>query len=244
MHAIVLLLAHGVYFGYFAAREESNSMTTSPVQLFPYVIGPGDYLQKIAHRFGFDAETVWNDPKNEAFRRRHDDPNMLTPGEILYLPERAASGLPLHQGIGNRYVARVPNVKVDVVFQGVDGRPLAHEPYEIKGLGGSSDARGSSDDEGRVTLSVPVTLRRIDIVFPQVDLSFSIDIGGLDPENERTGIEQRLQNLGLLVRGAREDDDGEAFANALRVFQAKRGLPVTGMLDVATRAALVEEHSI
>jgi hypothetical protein len=39
----------------------------APLQ--PYVIKQGDHLALLAYKFGFDADTVWNDPKNAQLRQ-------------------------------------------------------------------------------------------------------------------------------------------------------------------------------
>jgi hypothetical protein len=57
----------------------------------PYVIRQGDYLGKLAHEFGFDANDVWNDPQNAQLRQAgqlSQDPNILNPTEILYIPDQ------------------------------------------------------------------------------------------------------------------------------------------------------------
>ncbi len=55
----------------------------------PYVIRQGDTLATLAYRFGFDADVVWNDPKNDDLRKLQSAPNILKPTDILYIPERA-----------------------------------------------------------------------------------------------------------------------------------------------------------
>jgi hypothetical protein len=48
----------------------------------PYVIRQGDYLALLAYKFGFDADAVWNDPKNADLRKIRSDPNMLWPTDV------------------------------------------------------------------------------------------------------------------------------------------------------------------
>jgi hypothetical protein len=58
--------------------------------MYPYVIKQGDYLAKIAHRFGFDAIAVWNDETNATLRTVRPNPNILYPGDVLYVPGPSA----------------------------------------------------------------------------------------------------------------------------------------------------------
>ncbi len=58
----------------------------------PYIVRQGDFLMKIAHAQGFDADVVWSDPKNEGLERTRD-PNLLHPGDLLWVPESAPEGI-------------------------------------------------------------------------------------------------------------------------------------------------------
>ena len=82
------------------------------VQLRPYVIRQGDYVAKLAHRHGFDAAEVWQLPKNETLRRKRGSPDILYPGDILYIPERDQPGQSVRAGGEQRY--RVPDDDEDV----------------------------------------------------------------------------------------------------------------------------------
>ena len=74
----------------------------------PYVVRQGDYLVKLGFVYGFDAEEVWNDAKNEEIRGRRPDHNVLAPGDIVYIPVKKKEGLPIIKGTTNHYVAKVP----------------------------------------------------------------------------------------------------------------------------------------
>jgi hypothetical protein len=61
---------------------------------------------------------------------------------------------------------------------------------------------------------------------------YQLQLGTLDPIDTSTGLTARLFNLGYGT------DD---IAEAIRAFQAKKRLPVTGQADDATRSRLVSE---
>ncbi len=54
----------------------------------PHVIKVGDHVALLAYQCGFDADTVWNDPANDALRQLRPDPNVLCPTDILYIPDQ------------------------------------------------------------------------------------------------------------------------------------------------------------
>lgn len=209
-------------------------------RMAPYVVQQGDYLAKLAHRDGFDADEVWSDPKNQELAAQRPDHNMLAPGDVIYLPVPDREAVPLQKGTVNRYSATVPKVEVRLALHRLDGTPLADQDYETEGLAG---ATGKTDGEGKVTLQVPITAREVVIVIKSEELRIMVDVGGLDPAGEASGIKHRLQNLGLYLPGSRTGAaEDEALANAVRVFQSRRGIEPTGELDDQTRQALLDEH--
>jgi putative peptidoglycan binding protein len=207
----------------------------------PYVVRQGDYLVKLAFVHGFDAEEVWNDPRNDELKKlRGGNHDILAPGDVIYLPVKEKEGLPITMGATNRYVARVPRVEVNLVFKNTDGTPLADEPYEIRGLGAQAGEPKTGGDGG-IALKVHVTVREVTVVFPRMHVAHRIHVGHLDPHMEVSGIKHRLLNLGYW-NDLLDLEEEEQLALALTAFQASRGLAATGLLDDDTRDALRHAH--
>lgn len=204
----------------------------------PYVVRQGDYLTQLAFRHGFDAREVWNASQNEALRRLRPDPEMLAPGDVLQIPDTPAAGPALRIGAANRYVARVPKVRVSIEL-GDESRALANEPYRVEGLG--APITGRSDGDGRVHLDVPVTTREVHIALPERGVVIPVMVGDLDPLETLSGVRQRLVHLGYYDLGGRPAEAEDDLA-AVRRFQRDRQLPITGEVDDATRRALSEAH--
>lgn len=210
----------------------------------PYVVKQGDYLTKLAHVHGFDADEVWGHPKNEELRAMRPNPELLAPGDVILIPVLTKEGLSFTAGTTNRYRASVPRIAVDLVFED-EGGPLAEEPYEVRGLRGADGEplNGQTDADGRVHFEVPVTVREIEILFPRRNVATTALVGDMDPGSEESGIRKRLENLGYLIAGPDlTADREEVLRGALVAFQRSRGLPVTGKLDEDTRKALLEAH--
>lgn len=209
----------------------------------PYVVKQGDYLDRIAHARGFDPEEVWNDPKNAELKGQRA-PNLLHPGDILYVPDRKRTWLPLKGSTDNLYVAKVPRTKVRLMFKDLD-KPRAGEAYVVHGMGEPEE--GTTDGDGGVEVSVPVHVREVQISFPGSGVTYPVHIGDMDPIEEATGVRKRLQHLGYgSVAGVAEDasdEDAEgAERAAIGAFQADQGMEATGEMDDATRAALAKAH--
>ena len=70
---------------------------------------------------------------------------------------------------------------------------------------------------------------------------FTLEIGNLTPKTRVAGAQARLANLGYWC-GAADGQIGPRTRHALRAFQAKHDLPITGALDDATATKLEETH--
>jgi hypothetical protein len=209
----------------------------------PYVIKQGDFVSKLAHLRGFDADKVWNDPKNAELKDARKDPDMLQAGDILFVPDEPKPRLKLEAETENSYVAKVPKIAVAVAV-GEDDEPLADEPFTVEGL---DDEERTTDKDGMVRFEAPVHLREVTVRFKNRELVFRVGIGELDPIDTDSGVRIRLTQLGFYgAQTAGEDayverDDAQ-LAAAIAAFQSSQGMEVTGDLDDATRQALLDAH--
>jgi hypothetical protein len=207
----------------------------SSARVVPYVVRTGDFLGRIAHRVGVSEEAIWQHPGNASLRERRNDPNQLVAGDLLYVPESPATGIPCVHGQENRYRANVRRVVVSVELHDDDGSPLRLIDYRIVGVG--LDVRGTTNGEGILRCEVPVETHSVTVSLPALDRSIELWIGQLDPIDTESGARQRLVNLGHLHPAPGEAED-EVIASAVRCFQRAEHIAVTGVLDAPTRAAL------
>ena len=206
----------------------------------PYVVRQGDYLAKLAHRYGFDADAVWNDDRNADLRKLRSDPQTLCPCDILYIPEpKAPRTFALTVGVTNSFVSTTPTVPISITLEH-DGQPVASTECVVHGLPELSKVTTGSD--GSLTFDIPVTVTSVTLVVPKLGMVRTIKVGHLDPANEPCGIVERLRNLGYLSSGTEALDADLALAHALSDFQVDCGLPETGVADDATIAKLSEAH--
>jgi type VI secretion system secreted protein VgrG len=203
--------------------------------LVPHVVQAGDSLDTIAHRLGFSAAAIWRSERNQELRARRPDPDLLAPGDVLWVPRSGARREePLAIGAENRYQRRVPKVTVVLWLRRGDGSPLADEPCEVRGLG----IVARSDAEGRLALSLPLHVRAAELWIPSLQVAQTILLGHLDPADTASGLKQHLANLGYDTYHGFDEAPGEAIAR----FQRDFGLPPTGVADAATVEALKSVH--
>jgi hypothetical protein len=205
----------------------------------PYVVRAGDYLAKLAGAQGFDPDEVWNHPKNAALKRARGDGNILCTADVLFIPEPDRKGSPLKNGTENLYVARVPRIEVKLALR-QGGKPLVGEACLVHGVDPPNEA--VTDGEGILTVSVPATMRMVQVELKRLSVVRSFSIGHLDPIEEASGVRQRLKNLGHGGRDEAHLEDPENLARAIERFQKAQGLTPTGELDAATRDALEKAH--
>lgn len=211
-----------------------------------HVVRQGEFLAVIAQRLGLAASAIWDDPDNADLRARRPNPDMLAPGDVLHIPDGdEPDPLPVTAQATNRYVAKVPRVKVCLHLNGADG-PLVDEPYAVVGLPTPLDGR--TDSQGKVEFEAPLGLREVRVILAQLDREHVVRIGDLDPLDEASGVRQRLEQLGYygfaLGEATRHPlprrDDRDA--DALRAFQRDHGLAPNGIADGPTRDALRAAH--
>ncbi|MDP9034560.1 MAG: peptidoglycan-binding protein [Myxococcota bacterium] len=203
----------------------------------PYVVRQGDFLTKLAIQHGFDAEEVWNHPKNESLRSVRASPDVLCPGDVLYLPPpRPKTWHPLTVGGDNRFVATVPVIKVSLKLT-AEGAPLANKACRVEGAGPVLQLTTGGD--GSLAFSVPMSATILALVFDDPPLRYSLCPGWMDPDTTASGVGARLANLGYVDQTAVHPD---VIADALRAFQADNGIEPTGIMAEATRKALVGAH--
>lgn len=203
-----------------------------------HVVRAGEHLAQIAHDHGLDPEEVWNHPKNSELRERRKDMNILSEGDVTFLPVEEPVPLPLKEGAWNRFSVIVPELETHLVFTDARG-PFSGESYVIEGLGEPID--GTTDGDGKLTITAPVTAKMARVRFKNRGRGFSVLLGEMDPITEPSGVQIRLAQLGYM-KGTPSGELDEATAAALRAFQEAKGLARTGAMDAPTLDALKDAY--
>ena len=117
----------------------------------PYVIRAGDYLTAIAYACGVTPETIWNDPANDALRKKRQNYDVLAPGDVLQVPIIQRKWLPIKVGSVNTFVATPPRVPIQLALYQDDGgkNALSGMKYSIEGASGDG-TEGTLDESGIV----------------------------------------------------------------------------------------------
>ena len=219
-----------------------GSDSPDPVGSGEYVVQQGECLASIAYENGLLPDTLWNHPKNASLKAGRKDPNILMPGDRVYIPEvREREESCATDGT---YIFQLsqPTEMLRVVLLDSDGNPRKSLQYTIK-LKGSKPKSGRTGADGVVKVPILPNTREAELVV-QSDLgeeTYELYLGAIDPPTTLTGIQARLNNLGYFC-GEVDGLMGPLTAGALQRFQKNQNLTANGKLDGNTRDALVKQH--
>jgi hypothetical protein len=205
-----------------------------------HYVQQGEYLSRIARRYGLPAERIWAAPENEALRRSRPSPNLLYPGDALFIPELTPRVVTCGVDAKHSFRLRMPGQRLRLVLRDEFGEPLADQAFELV-LPGRGASKGRTDGDGLLEQSLPPDCEWATLNVPAAGLSWVLRIGHLDPVARMTGVQQRLRNLGF-DPGPIDGSAGPRTRSALGRFQAWAGLGASCEPDAATRRALEKKH--
>jgi hypothetical protein len=214
-----------------------------------YQVQQGDCLSSIAEKLGFpDYEAIYLDSGNAAFREKRPNPNIIFPGDVLFIPDRTTKELPRPTDKRHRFVSSRAKVYLRLCLQDDLHQPYKNTKYQLRV--GRAHYQGTTGGDGMVEqrISADSSEGEITIFTMENDPSdagytFTLNLGHLDPIDETSGVDARLINLGF----GPPDQDGRGLSDEVRVemlksFQDRFGLEVTGGIDEATRRKLSQLH--
>jgi len=215
-----------------------------------YTIKQGDHLSGIADQHGFaDYKKIWDHPQNADLKKKRKNPNVLFPGDQLYIPDKETKDYSKPTDQRHKFQVKTTPLKLRIKLDAFYSKPIANTPCDlsigIDSVKVTSDGNGiveqvipKTAEDGKLTVHQKITVRGQSV--PN-DFDIPIKIGHLDPETELSGQLGRLSNLGY-YRGDLEPLDDPEFVSAVEEFQCDHGLTVDGDCGPQTQAKLKEVH--
>jgi len=214
-----------------------------------HTVEQGEHLSAIAARYGFfDYRTIWDDPHNAALVKKRKDPDVLFPGDQVYIPDKLAKEEMRATGAVHVFVVQRPALTLRLVIVDTYERPVPDAQCELTIDGVVETVTTSA--EGRIEQKIPIDAKEGVIVVKDPrsrinELPVHFRIGHLDPVEEMAGQQARLNNLGYFAGPLESNSDEEnqgLFASAVEEFQCEHGLTVDGKCGPKTQAKLREAH--
>jgi len=192
----------------------------------------GECISSIADKYGFFPDTLWNHAENAGLKQQRKDPNVLFPDDEVFIPEKEEKTESCATEQKHRFRKKGVPAKIKVRLL-INDEPQANEPYKL--LIDGEWKEGTTDSKGFLEESIPPGAQKGKLFVGKGDRQeiYEFNLGTIDPMETEEGIRCRLLDLGYSV--------GEDLEAAIRAFQEKEGIKVTGIVDDATRSKLKEK---
>ena len=211
-----------------------------------HTVVQGEHVPGIACSYGFrDYRTLWDHPSNADLKSKRQNPNVLFPGDRLFIPDREVREVPRPTDQRHRFVVKQPVLKLRITLEDQYERPITAASCLLVVDGDSRQL--TTDGRGKLELEIPPLAKQSVLVIrdaaqtPHHDVEIPIKIGHLDPVEEVTGQQARLNALGYFL----DDLDGKTgpdFRSAVEEFQCENGLKVDGICGPQTQAKLKQVY--
>jgi len=210
-----------------------------PIQ---YVVKQGDCLSSIAIQYGLHPDTIWKDPANSAIQQERPDPNVLSPGDHIYIPNKRLKEVSCATGTRHRFRRLGIPTMLHIRFLDMEDKPRGNLPYRLD-IDGQL-VSGSTTFDGFISIPIPSNAKTGHLFLSgdsDTEEEHIFHFGHLDPIECPQGIQARLHNAGF-YDGPITNTFGETTRAALQKFQEHLRIPVSGELDPDTKYALQGYH--
>jgi len=210
-----------------------------------HTVEQGEYLGLIAKNYGFaSVSTIWNHDNNADLRGLRKNPNVLLPGDQIFIPDKQTKQVDVTTGQVTRLRVRQDKIVLRLVLDERFGEPLANAECEVS-IDGKTKGL-TTDADAAVEFEVPLSAQSIEFIMKEEGsrlqgIAIPLKIGHLDPVEVETGQVARLNNLGYFA-GPLDQVDEKLLPSAIEEFQCDQGLQVDGKCGPKTQAKLKEVH--
>jgi N-acetylmuramoyl-L-alanine amidase len=223
-----------------------------------HTVVQGEYLSKIAHEYGFKSyKTIWNAPENKDLKEKRKNPNVLFPGDVLFIPDREVKEVSCVTDRRHKFQAKGEDLELRIALKGFRNEPL--QEHECTLVVESDRTEFKTKWDGIIEKKIPETASQgLLLDKGKAGSPFSLQreivlkIGHLDPVETMSGQIARLNNLGydaaelpdhtLTVAEEERIRKSVRFLSAVEEFQCDFNLTVDGICGKKTQAKLLESH--
>ncbi len=210
----------------------------------------GECIASIAKLYHFpDYRTIWNHARNVRLKRRRPNPNILYPGDRVYIPDITERDESRGTGALHRFEVPLYEVRLRLVIRNRAREPYAGKRYELR-VRDDATHSGTTAANGLIEETVPADAEAATLRVWLEDATVGPDpfecrlmVGHLDPVETNYGVQARLNNLAFPCGGV-DGVVGTLTRGALTSFQTAEELEPTGRADPPTRERLTQRHDV
>ncbi|MCC7374822.1 MAG: LysM peptidoglycan-binding domain-containing protein [Verrucomicrobiales bacterium] len=203
-----------------------------------YTVLQGDHIEKIAAKHRLTFKKIWDHAQNSELRALRKNPNVLQPGDRLFLPDATLRVEDASTNARHRFQAKLPKLWLRLDLKKFFSQNLTVDHCRI--YVDSDWHELPIPENGIIEVRIPPKLD--EAILEIRDLTYIIKIGELDPVERPLGQIERLRNLGYYV-GTNGDTALEVcLKGAVWRFQSDYGLKPTGHCDEVTQGKLLQVH--
>lgn len=204
-----------------------------------HVVVLGDCIASIGYQYGFFPDTLWDAAENAELRKLRKDPNVLSPGDVVAIPDKRVRTEAAVTDKLHRYRRKGVPERLRIQLM-LGEQPRSEEAYAIE-IDGVVVAEGLTDADGQILVPIVPNARSGRILMKNGQEQIELQLGHLAPIDKLAGVQMRLQNLGY-YSGPLDGEMSVDLQEALVCFQVDHGLEPAPELDDATKAALVNAY--
>lgn len=198
-----------------------------------YTVKQGDCCSSLGYKFGIPWKKIWDHASNAALRQKRKTPDVLFPGDAIFIPDKTLKEEPCSTEQLHNFKKKTEKVWLRLRLLEED-KPRKNLQYKLKI--GDQEIEGTTDGNGKLEHKISPKHPEAWVI-TEIDV-YHLTLGALDPTEEDSGVENRLQNLGFLGR----QKSPAIVESSVKAFKDKNDLGNTGDVNAATRSKLLEKH--
>jgi N-acetylmuramoyl-L-alanine amidase len=209
-----------------------------------HTVKQGETVPGIALHYGFQNwRAIYDHPNNQKLKDRRKNPNVLLPGDTLWLPERKTKEEEGETGRRHKFRLKREQQWLRIILQDVTGAVMKGVAYTLVVEGKTFESE--TNEEGLLEHEIPTKAQKgkLSVRKGKTVTEYELKIGHLDPEEETSGWKARLNNLGFRLGSPDEpDEESNPVKSGVEEYQCEEKMEPSGEIDDKTRNRLKESH--
>lgn len=203
-----------------------------------HVVKQGECISSLGKHYNWcNPRSLYEAPKNLELRTRRPNPDVLYPGDRVIIPDKKPKQESGETEQRHRFQLKKTPTFLRLRLHKDEDVPFANCQYRIDIDGAKQD--GITDGEGLLEHEIPADAKKATLIFK--GRSVELMLGYLDPVEEVSGVQARLNNLGY-DSGAIDGIQGPITTAAVKAFQRDQGIEVDGIVGPITRQYLIDAY--